>query len=89
MHNFVYSKYGVPGHVGSFEEEIEKRMMRAGGSSGYACSECSHTSRDKYAMSVHIEAKHVTNFTLSCQFCGRTCPTRESLRKHVSRNHPK
>ena len=88
--NFISEQ--LLGPVGTFEEEIEKRMIclsRLSGSSGYGCSECSHTSRDKYAMSVHIEAKHVTQVTLSCQFCDRICPTRESLRKHISRNHPK
>ena len=58
-------------------------------SSGYGCTDCSYTARDRHAISLHIEAKHVTNYCLNCPICGRICPTREAMRKHISRNHDK
>ena len=75
----------------SFEAEMEKKMyplaLVGSGTSGYGCTDCDYTARDRHAMSLHVEAKHVTGYSLNCPVCGRVCPTREALRKHLSRNH--
>jgi len=81
---------GADGNKGrsNFEAELQRRMFSMGSGAGYRCTDCSHTARDRHAMSLHIEAKHLTGFTLNCPICARICPTRESLRKHVTRYHP-
>ena len=70
---------------------MEKKMyslaLVGSGTSGYGCTDCDYTARDRHAMSLHVEAKHVTGYSLNCPVCGRVCHTREALRKHVSRNH--
>ena len=35
----------------------------------------------------HIEAKHITNTHVSCSLCGKVVKTRDSLRKHVEKEH--
>ena len=53
----------------------------------YQCCDCSYTSANSRNMVNHIESKHVTTAGAQCQVCKKICPTREALRKHVSRSH--
>ena len=53
----------------------------------WKCTLCDQTSLYKTDVVRHIEAKHVTLPELVCNVCGKTSKTRDSLRKHLSRNH--
>ena len=55
--------------------------------STYHCQDCSYSSHNKRLVVNHVEAKHITTCGVQCQFCKKNCPTREALRKHISRSH--
>ena len=54
----------------------------------FACSVCSHTSRNKRAMYEHVESKHTKSPGYPCSLCpGRVCPSLNALRSHSVRHH--
>ena len=56
-------------------------------SGAWQCQRCDYSTRNKQGMINHIESKHVDSGGTTCQFCGRTCPTRHALQMHVIRQH--
>jgi len=54
---------------------------------GFQCSSCSYSTVSKRNMQNHIESRHITSGGVECKECRKICPTREALRKHVSRTH--
>ena len=54
----------------------------------FACSVCSHTSRNRRAMYEHVEAKHTKSPGYPCTLCpGRVRPSLNALRSHTVRHH--
>ena len=68
-------------------DEVIKSKMILDDTGSYSCSECSYSSSNNRNVANHIEARHVTTAGAECPLCGKLCPTREALRKHVSRSH--
>jgi len=74
----------------SFEELddlIKSKMMVDNTGMGFQCSDCNYATQSKRNMGNHIEARHVTTCGVECLACRKVCPTREALRKHMSRVH--
>ena len=66
---------------------IQSKIM-AHSANEFQCKDCLHVSRTKQNLSVHIEANHVRDHPgVSCDMCGKTCTTRDALRKHMVRYH--
>ena len=54
----------------------------------YICNVCHKKfKQDKRNARVHIEAKHLQNYQVSCNLCGFVSKSRDSLRKHVKSYH--
>jgi len=77
---------GNKGYYADLDEEIKSRIISVS-KSEFHCSECGHMSKDKANMWRHIEAKHMAPVPIKCQYCDKTCPSRNALASHVSRNH--
>ena len=77
--------------LGALWEEIQKRIFPLSdlqpGSTRFGCTDCNHTSRDKHAMSLHIESKHVGSSGYTCPICSKFCPSRNAWHLHKSRYH--
>ena len=77
--------------LGALWEEIQRRIFPLSdlepGNSRFGCTDCSHTSRDKHAMSLHIESKHVKSSGYTCPICSKFCPSRNAWHLHKSRYH--
>ena len=52
----------------------------------FQCSQCGYSGK-KWDVRRHIEAKHMTNTHTSCSLCGKMVKTRDSLRKHMEKDH--
>ena len=50
------------------------------------CVECGMSGK-KWDVRRHIEAKHMANTHVSCSLCGKVAKTRDSLRKHMEKEH--
>ena len=50
------------------------------------CIECGMSGK-KRDVRRHIEAKHMANTHVSCSLCGKVVKTRDSLRKHMEKEH--
>jgi len=68
------------------DEAIEEMMYRAG--TEWVCRQCGRSAVRRIDIARHVEARHVPNLQVSCQFCNRNFKTRDSLRKHVVNVHP-
>ena len=55
----------------------------------WRCADCDYTAKLKRGMFEHVESKHVGSQGYTCLYCGKHCPSKNALRSHVSRNHPK
>jgi len=83
---------GADGNKGYFsqtsnvDEEVQSKLITIG-KSEFQCAECGQTATIRSNMWRHIEAKHVAPQPIHCQFCGKTCPSRNALASHVSRYH--
>ena len=75
--------YAQPSNV---DVEVQSRIITVG-KSEFQCAECGQTATIRSNMWRHIEAKHVSAQSISCQFCEKTCPSRNALASHVSRYH--
>ena len=72
------------GHIASMMEPTDK-IGRLGGKM-VACKLCGKEGY-KSEVASHIEAKHITGVSHSCDVCGKSIRSRDALRKHKSRNH--
>jgi len=82
---------GVAGQEGNKELDdlIAKSMSLITDESGsrvWNCNFCNRTNRDKYNTRIHVET-HFPGFQHQCPHCDKQAPSREALRKHISRNH--
>jgi len=65
---------------------IEDNMQKDP-SGTWFCLQCSFSSRKSSNVRTHIESKHVNSGGFQCLVCSYICPTREALRKHMTRMH--
>jgi len=56
------------------------------GSRVWNCDICNRSNRDKANTRIHVET-HFPGFDHRCPHCDKPAPSREALRKHISRNH--
>ena len=77
----------MPGN--SFEEldDLIKSKIIGNTGIGFQCADCNYATQSKRNMFNHIESRHVTSAGVECWACAKVCPTREALRKHMSRDH--
>ena len=75
--------------TGTFAELDEYLNSLVGFFEGeYICNVCHKKfKQDKRNARVHIEAKHLENYQVSCSLCGFVSKSRDSLRKHVKSYH--
>ena len=82
-----------PGNIaseGMTEEEINELIQSRIifiGRSEFQCAECGHIASIKPNIWKHIEAKHMAPRPVSCQFCGKICPSKNARQSHISRYH--
>ena len=70
------------------DETINSMMEWLGTKKGYACKICGKAETLlKSNMRNHIEAKHIEGITHTCNQCGKSIKTKNSLAAHVSRIH--
>ena len=55
--------------------------------SRWYCLECDFTSDRKYNIMSHVEAKHVDNTEVACDYCDGVFANRRRLRYHVKASH--
>ena len=67
------------------DAEIESFLVSSGGGL-WQCGECGKQG-SKADVKRHIEAKHMLNTKINCPFCGKSSKTRDSLRKHLKKDH--
>jgi len=71
---------------------IRTKMVKSDKSHGpsmWLCTECDYASKNNSNVYEHIEARHVGSTGYYCQFCDKTCPTRNAFRIHNVRHHSK
>ena len=73
-------------YILELDDAIELMMYKPG--SEWVCRECGRSAVRRIDIARHVEARHVPNLRVSCQFCNRNFKTRDSLRKHVVNVHP-
>ena len=71
----------------ALDEKISSKVVYYPDEQVFKCTECDYYSVTKRHVLNHIESKHITHPGASCAYCFKACPTREALRKHVSRFH--
>jgi hypothetical protein len=54
----------------------------------WQCAQCHFSSKIRSTVKEHIET-HISGFTHQCQYCVKTCKTRNALRVHTIRAHNK
>ena len=75
-------------HLGDIESKMVKEITEEGGSL-WRCQVCDYVTKQKGALFEHVESKHTLSGGYNCHVCGKFCPTRNALRSHVSRQHPR
>ena len=64
---------------------IRSKMVKSDKSHGpsmWLCIDCDYSSKNNSNVYEHIEARHVGSSGYYCQFCDKTCPTRNAFRIH-------
>ena len=56
------------------------------GGKEWACGFCNKTFKNKYIASRHVET-HFEGMQHQCPHCENVAPSRDALRKHISRKH--
>ena len=54
----------------------------------WRCKVCRHTAKTRQHINSHAET-HLKGISHACDLCDRACPTRQSLKAHIFRNHSK
>ena len=73
-----------------FSAAIESKMVKGKTVLGgvlWRCLDCSYSSQHKTTLARHIESNHVKGPGFNCEYCGKFCPTSNSLQVHISKNH--
>jgi len=82
---------GADGNKGEdMDVLIRSKMVKSDKSHGpsmWLCAECDYSSKNNSNVYEHIEARHVGSAGYYCQFCDKTCPTRNAFRIHNVRHH--
>ena len=67
------------------DEEINA-MIYKDPVNGWSCSVCGKADiKNRSNIVRHVEARHIENAHVTCEFCGNLFKNRESKRKHVCR----
>jgi len=69
------------------KSKMVKENSESTGVQNWRCADCGHISKRTTDLAKHIEAKHVGTAGYDCQYCGKHCPSKNSLTAHISRNH--
>ncbi|XP_023340303.1 zinc finger and BTB domain-containing protein 14 isoform X7 [Eurytemora carolleeae] len=64
---------------------VEEHMQKT--EAGWVCQACGWETRLKTRLWEHVEAKHVNTGGYTCPHCNKFCPSKNSLKAHVSRTH--
>ena len=84
------SSYAVDASFENVEEKIESMITVTEKSNGRGrlvqCNACGKESQ-RVDIVRHIEAKHITGVSYSCDICGQISRSRNALRKHKEYNH--
>jgi len=67
------------------DQQIES-LIQKNPEGGYLCKACGLIQHNKALMKRHVET-HLDTPGYYCNFCGKQCKTRYSLRKHILRKH--
>lgn len=75
----------------SLYSDVEDLLLRSNDENGvaYTCLSCGYKAKDKRSVFEHIESMHITGSGHNCSICGKFCKSRNALRTHTSRYHPK
>jgi len=77
---------GADGNKDLLNVNIKERMVRNSDGT-YQCTLCDYSTKYNTTCQNHIEAKHLATSGFYCQYCNKFCPTRNSLKAHVTRYH--
>ena len=66
------------------DEKIQQLMEKRDGK--HYCKACNYSGRDKSHTREHVEI-HIDGLSYPCQFCDKTCRSRNSLRNHLYSFH--
>ena len=89
-------KQHLSGDIKELNEQIETMISRGENMlcdsnkklvKSFICQVCGKESGQKINIKDHIEANHLEGVSIPCNFCEKTFRTRDTLRKHNSRNH--
>merc|ERR1712179_297988 len=68
------------------DDQIQKMIVKT--KTGWKCKVCGRRSTRKQSLQRHAET-HIVGESYCCRQCDKSCPTRPSLKKHISRHHKK
>ena len=89
-------KQHFSGDIKELNEQVETMIIRGENMlcdsnkkpvKSFICKVCGKESGQKINIKDHIEANHLDGVSIPCNFCEKTFRTRDTLRKHNSRNH--
>ena len=74
--------------AGTIDQVIHSQMQKCGVGL-WVCVTCGWETKYKTRLYEHVEAKHMETGGRFCPICQKTCPSKNALASHVSRNHRK
>jgi len=78
----VQSESTLNTNMQEYEEKVSSLCQKS--ETGWGCTECAYTAKNKTHVAEHVEA-HITGFAHICKHCDRTFNMKRSLRHHVRR----
>ena len=69
-------------HFTSIQEMMERQMNGL-----WRCLKCGYTLRKKTDVRIHTQSVHRTTARISCDTCGKICPSNKALTIHKERYH--
>lgn len=85
----IFPVFIAPLLLGIASSELDRaidQFVVANEGGGVSCLDCGLTGKRRDVRR-HVEAKHMINTHTSCNICGKVVKTRDSLRKHVEKDH--
>jgi len=78
----VQSETTLNTNMQEYEEKVSSLCLKS--ETGWGCTECAYTAKNKTHVAEHVEA-HITGFAHICKHCDRTFNMKRSLRHHLRR----